>query len=209
MQKLECINIIKEKLRFSEKSISKLRKFHDLLIINNKKYNLISRNSENAIWQRHILDSAQLIRFLDLKKKHFTLADLGSGAGFPGLILSIFSDKKLFHVKLYEKSPVKRRFLRRIREMLEIDFNIEENVYEKKIEADTIVCRAFKKLPEIIKISRENIRKSHKLIILKGKDAQLDLNKVSLGSNYSYKLEKSLTNSDSKIIIMNVKKSEK
>ena len=205
MQQSECINFVKNNLGFSEKGIIKLRKFHDFLIIYNKKYNLISKNTENSIWTRHILDSAQLIRFFDLRK-YFTLADLGSGAGFPGLILAIFSNNHLFHVKLYEKSPVKRNFLKRIGDELDIRFDLVDDVYKEKIVADVIVCRAFKKLPQILKISRENIEKPHKLIILKGKDAHLDIKKVSLEMNYRYKLEKSLTSDDSKIIIINANK---
>ena len=71
--------------------------------------------------------------------------------------------------------------------------------------ADVIVCRAFKKLGEILKISREKVKKPHKLIILKGKNAQTEINNVSLGKNYSYKLVNSITDLDSKIIIVNAK----
>ena len=78
----------------------------------------------------------------------------------------------------------------------------------KKIDADIIVSRAFKKIDRIIDISREIQQKPHKIIILKGKNAQDEINKVSLGSNYSYKLEKSITDNDSKIIVIDVKKNE-
>jgi 16S rRNA G527 N7-methylase RsmG len=110
-------------------------------------------------------------------------------------------------VKLFEKSPVKRAFLSNIKEKLNINnIKIEKNIYEEeKIDADIIVCRAFKKLGEILKISREIIKKPHKMIILKGKSAQSEINNLSLGSNCSYKLEKSITDDDSKIIIVNVK----
>ena len=64
---------------------------------------------------------------------------------------------------------------------------------------------AFKKLSEILTISREIVKKPHKLIVLKGKNAQSEINNVSLASNYSYKLEKSITDDDSKIIIVEVK----
>ena len=60
-------------------------------------------------------------------------------------------------------------------------------------------------LEEILKISRETVKKPHKFIVLKGKNAQSEINNVSLGPNYSYKLEKSITDYDSKIIIVDVK----
>ena len=145
------------------------------------------------------------MKFLDRNQSKI-IADFGSGAGLPGIIIALFNDKNRFHVKLYEKSPVKRAFLSNIKKELDIkNIDIENDVYGKEIVADVIVCRAFKKLEEILKISRETVKKPHKLIILKGKNAQSEINNVSLGSNYSYKLEKSITDDDSKIIIVNVK----
>ena len=133
------------------------------------------------------------------------MADLGSGAGFPGLILSIFIKNPEFHVKLYEKSPVKRDFLNKVINEIKLNVEIHDNVYNGIITADIIVCRAFKKLEHIIKISREIVRKPHQIIILKGKNAQSEINNVSLASNYSYKLENSITDADSKIILIKVR----
>ena len=205
MNELKVIEILKNQLGFSDSSIIKLRKFHNYLLEYNKRYNLISKNTEKGIWVRHILDSAQLIKFIDLSKNH-NIADFGSGAGFPGLIVGFYNENLRFHVKLYEKSPVKRAFLIDIKKKLDIkNMEVENDVYQKKILADVIVCRAFKKLEEILRISREIIKKPHKLIILKGKNAQSEIKNVSLGSNYSYNLENSITDNDSKIIVVDVK----
>ena len=205
MNDIKVVEILKKKLGFSEFSINKLIIFHDYLLEYNKSYNLISKKTEKMIWFRHILDSAQLLSFIDYSKTN-NIVDLGSGAGFPGLIIALNDEKGRFHVKLYEKSPVKRIFLKTIKEKLDIkNIDIEENIYENKILADVVVCRAFKKLDEILKISREIVEKPHKLIVLKGKNAQMEINNVSLGSNYSYKLEESITEDDSKIIIVNAK----
>ena len=205
MNELKVIEILRNELGFSDSSIKKLKKFHNYLLEYNKRYNLISKNTEKSIWIRHILDSAQIIKLIDESKEH-NIVDFGSGAGFPGLIIGIYNENVRFHVKLYEKSPVKRAFLSNIKKKLDIkNLDIENDVYEKKIVADVIVCRAFKKLEEILKISREIVKKPHKLIILKGKNAQSEINNVSLGSNYSYKIVKSITDHDSKIIIVDVK----
>ena len=205
MNELKVIEILKNELGFSDSSIKKLKKFHNYLLEYNKRYNLISKNTEKSIWIRHILDSAQIIKFIDTSKD-INIVDFGSGAGFPGLIIAFYNENVRFHVKLYEKSPVKRAFLSNIKKELDIkNIDIENDVYGKEIVADVIVCRAFKKLEEILKISRETVKKPHKLIILKGKNAQSEINNVSLGSNYSYKLEKSITDHDSKIIIVDVK----
>ena len=197
---------LKNELHFSQISLEKLKKFEIKLLDRNKRYNLISKSTENRIWDRHILDSAQIIKYLP--RNTTKIADFGTGAGFPGIVLSIFDEKNKFHVKLYEKSPVKRDFLKHIREILQLKFDIESNVYQDEINADVILARAFKKLGEIIKISRETCNNNHKLIILKGKNAQSEINNVSLGSNYSYKLFNSVTDYDSKIILIDVKKNE-
>ncbi len=205
MNELKVTQILKNDLVFSDSSIEKIKKFNNYLLEYNKRYNLISKSTENNIWYRHILDSAQIIKYIDFSKIN-NLADFGSGAGFPGLIIALHAENPSFHVKLYEKSPVKRDFLRYVKNNLNIkNISIENNVYEKEVLADVIVCRAFKKLEEIIDISREIVKKPHKLIILKGKNAQSEINNVSLDPNYSYKLEKSITDDDSKIIIVEAK----
>ena len=178
--------------------------FIEFLLNYNKRHNLIAKSTENSIWDRHILDSAQIVKYLG--NEILNISDFGSGAGFPGIILSIFDENNKFHVKLYEKSAIKRDFLRYVSKKIGIKIEIRENVYEKNINTDLIVCRAFKKLGEIIRISREKIKKPHKIIILKGKNAQSEINNVPLHKNYRYKLENSITERDSKLIIIEVNK---
>ena len=190
---------LQENLGFSDKKIQKIYKYIDLLLIFNKKYNLISKSTEKEIWNRHILDSAQIIKYIDFNKGHI-LSDFGSGAGLPGVIISIANTNPNFHVKLYEKSPVKRDFLADIQKITQ--FDIEKNVYDYEvIKSDYVVCRAFKKLDLIFDISREKIKNPHKLIILKGKNALNDLKKLPKDKNYRYKTVDSVTDRDSKIII--------
>ena len=204
MQDHEVINILQNQLHFSPKTIPIIRLFADELLKANKKHNFISKSTENYIWNRHILDSAQLVKFIDFSKG--SLSDLGSGAGFPGLILALFNTNKDFHVKLYEKSPVKRAFLVDVCNKLSIEVQIYGNIYEETIDSDYIVTRAFKKLETIIQVSREIVKKSHKLVILKGQNAQEDLKKAFNKEKYDYKLENSITNEGSKIIIVDFKK---
>ena len=204
MHDKEVINILQKQLSFSPKSISDLSIFIKELRSANTKHNFISKSTENNIWHRHILDSAQLVKFIDFSKG--SISDLGSGAGFPGLILALFNNNKDFHVKLYEKSPVKRAFLEKISKKLSINTQICGNIYDEKIDSEYVVSRAFKKLEAIIQVSREIVKKSHKLIILKGQNAQKDLKKAFKKEKYDYKLENSITNESSKIIIVDFKK---
>ena len=204
MQDNDVISTLQNQLNYSAKNISDIKIFINELLKANKKHNFISKSTENVIWQRHILDSAQLVKFIDFSKG--SLSDLGTGAGFPGLILALFNKNKDFHVKLYEKSPVKRAFLKSISDRLSLKIEVCGNVYEQSIDTDYIVSRAFKKLGAIIQVSREIAKKSHKLIILKGHNAQEDLKKAFNKDKYDYKLENSITNEDSKIIIVDFKK---
>ena len=204
MQQLEIINILKNSLNFSDHAIEKLKKFANLVLMENKNYNLISKSTENQIWFRHILDSAQLVKFIDFNLK--SLADLGSGAGFPGLVVAIFNKNKAFHVKLYEKSPVKRRFLKEVIKELSINAETLGDVRNEAIDSDIIICRAFKKLDNVIQVSREIAKKPYKLVILKGQNAQKEIKNSSKTKKYPYKLEKSMTNKDSRIILMEINK---
>ena len=203
MHDKEVIKFLQNNLHFSTKSIEKLQIFINALISANKKHNFISKTTEVDVWHRHVLDSAQLVKFIDFSKG--ALSDLGSGAGFPGLVLAIFNENKNFHVKLYEKSPVKRAFLEEISKSLSIKVDIAGNVYEEKIDTEYVVSRAFKKLENVIQVSREIAKKPHKMIVLKGQNAQEEINKAFKIRKYDYKLEKSVTNSNSRIIIMNIK----
>ena len=196
--------ILSQNLNFNDKKLELINLFVHEVLIYNKKYNLISKNSEKDIWKRHVLDSAQLVKYID-HKNFKSLADLGTGGGFPGIILSIFySDILTFHVKLYEKSKVKVNFIKTIISKLSLkNVHIYENDYQSHIlDADYLICRAFKKLPEIMRISRETLKKPHKLIVMLGKSAQDQLNKASKHSIYKYKLVSSITESDSKILLV-------
>ncbi len=202
MQQLEVIKILKKDLNFNDESIEKLKKFVELVLIENKNHNLIAKSTEATIWDRHILDSAQLVKFIDFNA--LSLADLGSGAGFPGLVIEIFNKNKDFNVKLYEKSSVKRKFLINVIKKLELNAEIFGDVRDEVLDTDIIVCRAFRKLDRVIQVSREIAKKPHKLMILKGQNAQEEINKTFKTKKYSYKLVNSITNAKSKIILMDI-----
>ena len=120
------------------------------------------------------------------------------------MVLAIYNQNFNFHVKLYEKSPVKRDFLDQMIDKLKIKAKLYPNVFDGNIESEYIVSRAFKKLDKIIQVSREMIKRPHKLIILKGQNAQEEANKAFKSQKYSYKLEESMTDKKSKIIIAEV-----
>ena len=201
---IDVKRILVKTLKFDEQMIKKLEDFVRNLLIYNKKRNIIAKSTEKDVWFRHILDSAQLIKFID-DKNCTGIADLGSGGGFPGIILAVYYQYYNFHVKLYEKSPTKSAFLLNITKKLALNCKIIcSDVNSIKIRSNHIVCRAFRKLPHILNISRENCAKNHKIIVMKGKNAQEEINNTFQMKNYEYRLENSITDNDSKIIILNV-----
>ena len=202
MQEQAVINILQDQLKFTDQSIDKLKMFETELLKANKKHNFIAKSTEGLIWSRHILDSAQLVKYINFNEG--SLSDLGSGAGFPGLVLAIYNQNFNFHVKLYEKSPVKREFLDEMIGKLKIKASLFTDVFDEIIESTYIISRAFKKLDKIIQVSREIAKKPHKLIILKGKNAQEEAIKAFKSYKYSYKLETSMTDEKSKIIIADI-----
>ena len=206
MTENEAQNFLLEKLHFSQDALYKLDIFCKEVLKYNEKFNLISKSTIKTIWERHILDSAQLVKFIKFNDG-LSVSDLGTGAGFPGIIIAIYNRNPKFHVKLYEKSKVKTKFLKFVCDKLNIKAEIYENDYRSHlINSYYIVTRAFKKLEEQIRISREIIGINHKLIILKGKNAKEDIKRLNNNFNYSYTLEKSITNSESKILIVDIKK---
>ena len=206
MREKEVQSILLHKLHFSQDAIYKLDIFCKELIKYNQNYNLIAKSTEENIWDRHVLDSAQLVKFINFHDGS-SLSDLGTGAGFPGIVLAIFNRNTKFHVKLYEKSKVKNKFLFAICKNLNINAYIYENDYNShEINSNYVVSRAFKKLNEHIRISREIVKVSHKLIILKGRSAEEEVKKLNKDLNYRYSLEKSITSPDSKIVIVDIKK---
>ena len=112
MDKTIQIDTFSRLTRVSRETITSLKKYEDILIKANKTLNLVGNSTIKDIWNRHFLDSVQVIDFIDENDK--TLIDLGSGAGFPGLVLAmVLNDRKIpLQIKLIEKSPKKVNFLK-------------------------------------------------------------------------------------------------
>jgi 16S rRNA (guanine527-N7)-methyltransferase len=207
MNKDQVLNYLSKNLKFNSSEIKKIDIFQKELIKFNANYNLIGTSTLNDIWLRHILDSAQIVKFIDFNKDN-SLSDLGTGAGLPGLILAIYAQKFDFHVKLYEKSKVKCIFLDQILSILKLNrvSVICSNINNEQIDTNYVTCRAFRKLDYIISISRENVKVNHKLIILKGKNALEEINMLQMKEQYRYEVKDSITDKESKILIFDVKK---
>ena len=177
----------------------------------NREINIISRkNSDQGVLrQRHIVDSAQIIDFVDLNTN--TTSDLGSGGGIPGLIIAILMKKlkNSMKIKLYEKSHHKCVFLKDVSEKLELNTEIiQKDIFKlRDIETGTIMSRAFKPMPIILDLVQKNFRKYKNIILFMGKSGRKILNETLKIWDLDYEEKKSLTNKDS--FLLNIKNMEK
>ena len=190
----------------SRETITSLNKYEKLLIKANKTLNLIGKSTINEIWIRHFLDSFQVIDFID--KNDTSLMDIGSGAGFPGMVLAIAAkDRKIpLKVKLIEKSPKKVKFLKEI--VNEFNLNVDvfnQNALEKetKFIEDVFVVRAFKPLKIILELIHSKAQNWKKFFVFLGKTGRKELLDASKSWDIKYKQRVSLTSSDSIIIEIN------
>ena len=147
-----------------------------MIIEKNKKINIISQETakKKVIRDRHIIDSAQIIDFIDLNSN--TTTDIGTGGGMPGIIIAIIlkNMKKNMKVHLYEKSYHKSAFLKEVSRKLGLKTEIfQENIFNlKKLETGTIMSRAFKPMPIVLDLVYENFSSYKNLIFFMGKNGK-------------------------------------
>ena len=206
MDKTIQIDTFSRLTQVSRETITSLKKYENMLIKANKTLNLVGNSTIEDIWTRHFLDSVQVIDFID--KNDNTLVDLGSGAGFPGLVLAItLKDRKIpLKIKLIEKSPKKVKFLRDLINKLQLDVDvINRNVLEdsKKLLEDVFVARAFKPLKIILQLIHNKAKNWKKIFIFLGKTGKSELLQASKSWEIEYKQRVSITSDDSTIIEIN------
>ena len=186
-------------------------KFISLIREKNKEINIISAKTDkkSIIRQRHIIDTAQAIDFIDLNDN--ICSDLGTGAGLPGIVLAIMMKNlnKSMKFILYEKSHLKSAFLRDVTRKLNLNIEIVEGDIFKKINlsSDTVIGRAFKPLPVVLDLMNKNFVNYKNLILFMGKNGKQALNDAFKVWKFEYKEKMSLTSADSFLIsIKNIKK---
>ena len=198
-------------LNVSRETCNELESLISMIQEKNKEINLISRGilEKEGIRERHIIDSAQIIDFVDLNSN--TTSDLGTGGGMPGLIVAIVM-KKLkndMKINLYEKSYHKCVFLREVSKKLNLNTDvIQKDVFTvKNIETGTIMSRAFKPMPVILDLVNQNFKKYKNIILFMGSTGRKILNDTLKEWDLDYEEKKSLTSDES--FILNIKKIKK
>ena len=182
-----------------------------MILEKNREINIISKKmiEKELIRERHIVDSAQIVDFIDLNCN--TTCDLGTGGGMPGLIIAIVMKniKNNMKVNLYEKSFHKCSFLKEVSKKLNLNTEvIQKDIFKvKNIETGTIMSRAFKPMPVILKLVNENFKKYKNVIFFMGNSGRKILNEALQEWDLDYEEKKSLTNEDS--FILNIKEIKK
>ena len=195
----------------SRETCNELESLIKMIQEKNREINIVSKKTseKEAIRHRHIIDSAQIIDFIDLNSN--TTSDLGSGGGMPGLIVAILMKKlkNSMKIKLYEKSYNKCVFLREVSKKLKLNTEIiQKDIFEvKNIETGTIMSRAFKPMPVILDLVHKNFKKYKNLVLFMGKSGRKILNDSLKNWNLDYEEKKSLTNENS--FLLSIKKMER
>ena len=198
-------------LDVSRETCNELESLISMIQEKNKEINIISREifEKEHIRERHIIDSAQIIDFVDLNSN--TTSDLGTGGGMPGLIVAIVMKKikNDMKINLYEKSYHKCVFLKEVSKKLRLNTEvIQKDIFTiKNIETGTIMTRAFKPMPIILNLVSQNFIKYKNLILFMGSSGRKIFNDTLQEWDLEYEEKKSLTNQDS--FILNIKKIQK
>jgi len=193
-------------MNITPQNTAQLETFQDLLLKWNAKINLISRNTEHDIWQRHIMDSAQIIKLIPENAK--TLIDFGSGAGLPGLIIAILKPEITVH--LIESDARKYAFLREIKAKLSLtNVTIHNSRIEKIIDlqADIITARAFADVKTFIEFALPFQNTNCLNILLKGSNVVSEIENAKEFYDFNMEMHPSLTDETGKILtITNIAK---
>jgi 16S rRNA (guanine527-N7)-methyltransferase len=187
----------------SRETFSALDAYAGLLTEWNARFNLVAESSIPHIWQRHFLDSAQLWPLIP--DSAGSLADIGSGAGFPGLVLAILAkgQGRRLAIHLIESTGKKANFLREISQKLALDVTVHNaRAEDLKLKPDVITARAVAPLGELLKYAKPLIHKDSLCLFLKGKSARDELTESKKYWTFACETKPSLSDSSGTVLIV-------
>lgn len=198
----QTLRFLTKDLSVSRETLASLVEYERILSVWTKKINLISAGSVDNIWTRHILDSAQV--FLKIPQGVKTVADLGSGAGFPGMVLAIIA-KELrpdLNFKLVESDQRKAVFLREVCRILDVSVSVMDSRIEKlnALDVDVVTARALAPFGVLFGYAERHLRAGGVGIFLKGERFIPEIKEALLEWEFKIKKEESETNNKSFIL---------
>ena len=181
----------------SRETFEKIQAYGALLREENRRQNLVSASTVDQFWERHILDSAQLVRF----EPHpgASWADIGSGAGLPGIVIACLVTGP---VTMIEPRRLRADFLHRVCESL----RLHATVFAGKVqhaggEYDVITARAVANLAKLLEISAHLSTRKSRWVLPKGRSAAQELAEARQAWQGAFHVERSVTDADSRIVI--------
>jgi 16S rRNA (guanine527-N7)-methyltransferase len=179
-------------------TLEKLKTYEALLKKWQKAINLVSKNTIDNAWERHILDSLQLIEHLP-NNKDTVIIDLGSGGGFPPLVLAMAG---YTNVSAIESDERKCLFMTEVAKQTETKINIINERIEnvQNLEADVITSRALAKIDALLNLSKNITKNDSKYLFLKGKTAEEEIEKARKEFDFQAQTFKSLTSNEAKVV---------
>ncbi len=198
MKKYEFV----KSLNVSRETLNGFYEYETLLSKWNEKINLVSKNTLVDIWERHFLDSGQIIKHVEVSGKRWV--DVGSGAGFPGLVVALLlRDRKIdCDLVVVEKNPKKVFFLNEVIRKLNLSVEVvNDNIDNlEPLNADILTARAFSELNNLIEIAFRHRKKEGICLFLKGENYRMELDKTLNYWFFDYDIIDSLSSSSGKII---------
>jgi 16S rRNA (guanine527-N7)-methyltransferase len=188
-------------LSVSRETLDRLEQLAAAVIDENGRQNLISAATVESIWHRHIVDSAQLLPLADTPHHDLPWIDLGTGAGFPGLVIACLSPRPII---LVESRRKRFEFLSRVAEMLGLaHVNVHGGTLDalRDSGASVISARAFAPLPRLLEGALRFSRKRTIWLLPKGRSAREELASVTAAWHGEFALKQSVTDPDGAIIV--------
>jgi len=187
----------------SDEILASLQNYVDLLIKWQKTINLIGAKTQDDIWHRHVYDSSQLWPLANPKASAWL--DIGSGGGFPGIVIAIIAKHQNPHLRvtLVDSDKRKAAFLGHVTRVLGLD---NTNILAKRIEslenimADVVSARALAHVNKILELAHPFLKKGSEILLLKGENLQAELNDLSNDWQFDYKIYKSKTQKGASVL---------
>jgi 16S rRNA (guanine527-N7)-methyltransferase len=192
---------VRERTGVSRETLERVRAYLSVLDAWRTRLNLIGPGETTRIWTRHVLDSLQLAPLLP--EGEITLVDLGTGAGFPGLLLAcLLQERGGGETVLVEKSVRKSEFLRAAIDALQLRARVITARLEdaEKIEADVVTARALSPLPELLGQASPWLKPNGRSLFLKGRDATDEIARAQESWIFDIHISPSLSSADGKVL---------
>ena len=198
-------NKVNEITNVSRETFLHLEKYVELLLKWNKSINIISRKTEGDIWQRHILDSAQIMKHLP--NKSCAITDFGSGGGLPALVVAILTNNELH---LVESDERKSAFLIQVTSELKLGNVTIHNDRIESLDAwqsDILMARALAPLSDLFQLLNKFVEKSNICLFMKGANVVKEIKEAQRNWQFEYCEYKSITDSNSVVLeVKNIKR---